>query len=138
METTEKTNHRWIGSLILLALLIGLIIGVALGIELYQISSIKLGFWEANVEATHVVILSLRHQIQGSDKVRTIIEMGNTGAGVIVCNCTLYYKNTLGEHLATYSFNATINTGQIRIESFVVTPINVSQFVGTDISVFEY
>jgi len=124
--------------LLFLGLVIGLIVGIVLGIEIYQVSSVKLGFWEGKVEATHIVVFSLKHQIQGSNIVRTTIALGNTGVGAIFCNCTLYYKTALGEHLATYSFNATVDAGKIHTEAFEVKPINVSQFAGTDISIFEY
>jgi len=139
IETNEKTDYKkLIVALMFLGLIVGLIVGIVLGIELYQVTSTKLGFWEETVEATHIAILTLRHQIQSSNRIRTTIGMGNTGDATIHCNCTLYYKNALNTQLAIYSFNATINIGQTHSEAFVVTPINVSQWTGTDISIFEY
>jgi len=129
---------KFIGSLMLLGLVAGLLVGIVLGVELYQVVSIKLGFWEGRVEATHIVILTLRHQIQSSSKIRTIITIGNTGEETIYCNSTLYYKNVLNQLLATYSFNASINAGETYNQNFVVTPINVSQWTGTDVSIYEY
>lgn len=139
MKQNSKIDHtKTVATTFLLALLTGLIVGIALGIQIYLMPATKLGFWQANVDATSLSILAVRHQIQGSTKLRTTVEMGNTGATAITCNCTLYYKDSSGEHVATYSFNITINAGQKISQSFIVTPIDVSEFVGTDISVFEY
>jgi len=137
-KNKEIDHKKIIGTLMLLSIVIGLLVGVVLGIELYQITTTKLGFWEEKVEATHLTIFSLRHQIQSSDTIRTRIQMGNTGGQSIFCNCTLYYKSALSEHLAKYSFNATVNEGEIHTEAFIVTPINVSQWTGTDVSIFEH
>jgi len=139
MNQNNKIDHtKTTVVTLLLALLAGLVIGIALGIQIYLVPATKLGFWQANVDATSLSILAIRHQIQGSTKLRTIVEMGNTGATAITCNCTLYYKDSSSEHIATYTFNITINAGQTTSQSFIITPIDVSEFVGTDLSVFEY
>ncbi len=139
MNQTDKTKHAKTMIIVLfLALIIGLAIGIALGIQLYQITITKLGFWQGNVESTNLSVLAVRHQIQSSTKIRTIIEMGNSGLTTITCNCTLYYKNTSGEQIATRSFNVSINAGQTKTQTLTVTPIDVSEFAGTDLSVFEY
>jgi hypothetical protein len=138
-ENKKKDRYKTMMGLIMLAsLLLGLIMGVGLGIQLSTLSSIKLGYWEGSVEATDIIVLGFINQIRGSDKVGTGIELGNTGGEAISCNCTLYYKSMGGEDLATYSFNATIDVGATHRGSFVVEPIDVSQWAGTDISIFEY
>lgn len=139
MDQTNKTKHAKTVIIVLFsALIIGLAIGIALGIQLYQITITKLGCWQGNVESTNLSVLTVRHQIQSSTKIRTIIDMRNSGLITIACNCTLYYKNTGGDQIATRSFNVTINAGQTKTETLTVTPIDVSEFAGTDLSVFEY
>jgi hypothetical protein len=139
MNKNPKQDRKTpITLIMLISLILGLVIGITLGVELYQTVSIKLGFWKGTVEATHIVILSLRHQIQSSDRIRTTIGLGNTGGSTISCNCTLYYKTSADQDLATYTFNATINTGQTYSRTFLVQSINVSRWLGTDTSIFEY
>ena len=138
-ENKSKDKYRTMAGLImLLSLLIGLVIGVVLGIQLYNVTSTKVGFWEGSVEDTDIVILTLIHQIRSSSKIRTVIEFRNTGDEIISCNCTLYYTSSVGVDLATWSFNATIDTGEEHNEAFMVEPIDVNQWAGTDISIFEY
>ena len=137
-ENKTVDPKKIVGSLMLLGLVAGLLAGVVLGYQLYQVVSIKLGFWEGKVEATHVVVLTLWHQIQSSDRIRTTIILGNTGQETVYCNFTAYYRGISNEHLAVYSFNATINADGTYRRSFTVTPINVSQWAGTDLSIFEY
>jgi len=134
----EDKYKTMTGFIMLSTLLLGLILGVVLGIQLTTLSSIKLGYWEGSVEATDIIILILGHQIQSGSKIRTIIQLGNTGGESISCNCTLYYTSTGGGDLATHSFNATIDVGETHNEVFVVEPVDVSQWTGTDISIFEY
>lgn len=117
-ENNCADPKKLIVSLMFFAVVAGLLIGIVLGVELYQVVSIKLGFWEGRVEATHIVILTLRHQIQSSSKIRTIITIGNTGEETIYCNATLYYKNALNQPLATHSFNASINAGETHNQNF--------------------
>lgn len=138
MNENKKRNKRMISSLMLLGLLIGLIIGVVVGIELYQTVSNRVGYWRGTVEATKIVILTIRHQIQSSDRIRTTVGLGNVDDHAISCNCTLYYKATGGEDLATYSFNATISDGQTYSRTFLVQSVNVTRWAGTDTSIFEY
>ncbi|MEM2101940.1 MAG: hypothetical protein QXM22_00315 [Candidatus Bathyarchaeia archaeon] len=145
MQKEQETNEnntvnpkKIVGTIMLLGLVVGLLAGIVLGYQLYQVVSIKLGFWEGKVEATHIVVLTLRHQIQSSDKIRTTIILGNTGQDTVLCNFTAYYKGSLNEHLAVYSFNATIDADETYRRDFTVTPINVSQWAGTDLSIFEY
>lgn len=138
-EEKKKDTYRTMTGLIILAsLLLGLIMGVVLGIQLTTLSSIKLGYWQATVEATDITILALRHQIRGSDKIVTTIILENTGGEDISCNCTVYYTSTGGGDLATHSFNATIAAGNRHSEVFTVEPIDVSQWAGTNIGIFEY
>jgi len=134
----EDKYKTMTGFIILSTLLLGLILGVVLGIQLSTLSSIKVGYWEGSVDATDIIILMLRHQIQSSSKIRTTIRLGNNGGESTSCNCTLYYTSTVGGDLATYSFNATIDVGETHNEVFVVEPVDVSQWAGTDISIFEY
>jgi len=143
MQKDQETNEnktvdpkKIVGSVMLLGLVAGLLAGVVLGYQLYQVVSIKLGFWEGKVEATHIVVLTLRHQIQSSNKIRTTIILGNTGQETVHCNFTAYYKGILNEPLVAYSFNATIDTDETYRQDFTVTPINVSQWAGTDLSIF--
>ncbi|MDH7564065.1 MAG: hypothetical protein QHH24_04180 [Candidatus Bathyarchaeota archaeon] len=139
MSRTSAINHtKTTITLLLTASITGLIIGIALGIQLYQISTTKLGFWRNNVESTTLTVLQIRHQIQDSTKIRTTVQLGNTGPTAISCNCTLYYKNSAGVSLATHSFNITLTAGQIKTESMTITPIDVAEFAGTDLSVYEY
>jgi len=138
-ENKNKDRQKtMIGLIMLSSLLIGLIIGVVLGIQLNTIASIKLGYWEGNVEATDIVVLMFRHEIKSSSKIRTTIKLGNTGEVDVSCNCTVYYTTIGGGDLATYSFNATVNVGKTHDEVFEVEPIDVSQWAGTVISIFEY
>lgn len=139
MGEKKKDKYRTMTGLIILAsLLLGLIMGVVLGIQLTTLSSIKLGYWESTVEDTDIVILTLRHMIRGNNKIRTAIKLGNNGEAAISCNCTVYYSSTDGGNLATYSFNATIDAGGTYNERFTIENIDVSQWAGTDISIFEY
>jgi hypothetical protein len=139
MNKTNKGQHKMMMRAIMLSsMLIGLIIGMVVGIDLYQVVSNKVGYWKGTVQATEIIILSLRHQIQSSDRIRTTIQLGNTGGSTISCNCTLYYKATGDVDLATYSFNTTINAGQTYSRAFSVQPINVSRWIGTDTSIYEY
>ncbi|MBS7632206.1 hypothetical protein KEJ15_01095 [Candidatus Bathyarchaeota archaeon] len=139
MNQTSTINHtKTTITLLLTASITGLIIGLALGIQLYQIATTKLGFWQNNVESTTLTVLQIRHQIQSSTRIRTTLQLGNTGATAINCNCTLYYKSSAGVSLATYSFNTTLAAGQIKTESMIITPIDVAEFMGTDLSVYEY
>jgi len=134
----RKHHKRTIQLIMLLSLLTGLTIGVVVGIELYQTVSNRIGYWKGTVEATKIIVLTLKHQIQSNDKVKTTIELGNTGESTIACNCTLYYKATGDQNLATYSFNATISAGQTQSKAFSVQPINITRWAGTDISIYEY
>jgi hypothetical protein len=139
MNEKSKIKHaKTTITVLLAAMIIGLTIGFALGIGLYEVSISKLGFWQGNVESTSLTVLAIRHQIQSSTKIRTIVEMRNTGATTTTYNCTLYYKNSSGAQIATHSFNTTINAGQTKNEAITITPINVNEFTGTDLSVFEY
>lgn len=138
-EDKNKARYRSImGLIILLTLLLGLIMGVVVGIQLSTLSSIKLGYWQGSVEATDIVGLLIRHQVRSSSEVRTTVRLENTGGDAVSCNCTLYYTATGSGDLATYSFNATIEAGETHNEIFVVDPIDVSQWAGTDLSIFEY
>lgn len=138
MNQKKKKDKTLTVSIMLSSLLIGLIVGVVLGIQLNSISTFKVGYWEGNVEATDIIILTLGYQIRSSTKIRTAISLGNNGEVAISCNCTLHYTSASGEDLATYSFNATINAGGTHSKAFEVEPIDVSQWTGTDVSVFEY
>lgn len=51
---------------LLLALLAGLVIAIALSIQIYLVLATKLGFWQANVDATSLSVLAVRYQIQCS------------------------------------------------------------------------
>jgi hypothetical protein len=124
--------------LLTVSLLVGVLLGVALGIQLYNISPLKVGFWEGNVEATDIAILRISHQIRGGNRIVTNVRLENMGAETIACNCTVYYISNSGADLATYSFNATIDAGEVYSRSFTVTPLDVSQWAGTDLSIFEY
>jgi hypothetical protein len=138
MNTTNTRHKKTIITILVAGIIIGLTAGITMGIQLYQLSVTRVGFWESRVETTYIVLLSLRHQIQGSNSIRTTINLGNTATTTININCTLYYKATTGDQIAQHSFNTTINAGQTRSQAFTVTPVNVSQFVGTDVSIFEY
>jgi len=137
-QNNKTKNAKTTITILLIALITGLTIGIVLGIQLYEITITKLGFWQGNVEYTSLSVLSIRHQIQTSTKIRTIVDMRNIGLTTITCNCTLYYKNTSGEQIVTQTFNITINAGQTKTQTLTVTPIDVSEFAGTDLSVFEY
>jgi hypothetical protein len=138
-ENKRKDKRKTTMWLIMLSsILIGLAVGVTLGVELYQIVSNRVGYWKGTVEATKIVILTLRHHIQSSDRVRTTIELGNVDDHTISFNCTLYYKASGSQDLATYSFNATTGAGQTYSRAFTVQPINVTRWIGTDTSIFEY
>ena len=139
MNEIKKSRHKTMVFLVMLSsMVIGLIVGVVVGIDLYQIVSNKVGYWKGTVQATQIIILSLRHQIQGSERIRTTIQLGNTGGSTISSNCTLYYKATGDVDLATYSFNSTISAGQTYSRTFTVQPVNVSRWIGTDTSIYEY
>ncbi len=90
------------------------------------------------MESTDIVILSVSHQIRGDDRVTTAIRLRNGAAEVISCNCTLYYTTIGGGDLATYSFNTTIDAGNTYNRIFSIEPIDVGQWAGTDVSIYEY
>jgi hypothetical protein len=136
--SAKNTRTKNTVTVLIATLLIGLIIGITLGIQLYQVSITKLGFWQGDIESTNLSVLTIRHQIQSATRIRTIVQMRNTGTTTITCNCTLYYKDTSGDAITTRSFNTTINPQQTKDETLTVTPIDINEFAGTDLSVFEY
>jgi hypothetical protein len=138
MFENKKRHKKMILSIMLLSALMGLVVGIVIGIELYQTVSNRLGYWRGTVEATKIIILSIRHQIQATDRIRTTISLGNVDDHAISCNCTIYYKATGGQDLSTYSFNATISAGQTYSRTFSVQPINITRWTGTDTSIYEY
>lgn len=138
MSENKHRQKKMIKLFMLSGLLVGLLIGVVAGIELYQVVSNRIGYWKGTIDNTKIIILSLRHQIQSNSRIRTTIELGNVDDHHISCNCTLYYKNTADQDLATYSFNASINAGQTYSRTFTVQPVNITQWIGTDTSIFEY
>ena len=138
MFENQKWHRKMIPLIMLLSVLIGLSAGIVVGVELYQTVSNRLGYWKGTVETTRIIVLTLKHQIQSNNKIKTNIELGNTGESTITCNCTLYYKATGGQDLSTFSFNATINAGQTYSKAFSVQPINITRWTGTDTSIYEY
>jgi len=134
----KRQSSKTIQLIMLLSLLIGLAVGIVVGVELYQTVSNRIGYWKGTVEATRIIVLALKHQIQSSDRIKTTIELGNTGESTISINCTLYYKAANSQDLATYSFNATIGGGQAQSRVFVVQPVNITRWIGTDTSIYEY
>lgn len=79
-ENKSKGRYRTIiGLNMLVGLLIGLIVGMVLGIQLYNVASTKVGYWEGSVEDTDIVILALQHQIRSSNSIRAMIRLGNNG-----------------------------------------------------------
>ncbi len=139
IEEEKRRKHRVTLALVILqSLLIGVIIGAVVGVQLFTISTLKLGYWGGDVKSTDIVILSVSHQIRGDDRVTTAIRLRNDAAEVISCNCTLYYTSVGGGDLATYSFNITINAGDTYNRMFSVEPIDVGQWASTDVSIYEY
>jgi len=137
-EQKNNKRHRTWAALLVVSMLLGIAVGLALGIQLYNISTLKVGYWEGNVEATDIVILTINHQIRGSNRITTTIRLQNNGAETVACNCTLYYTTSEGQDLAIYSFNATIDSNETYSKAFSIQPITISEWAGTDVSIYEY
>ncbi|MEA2089898.1 MAG: hypothetical protein U9O89_03960 [Thermoproteota archaeon] len=134
----EAKGKSIIGLFLSLVLVFMLGVGLGLGIGLYHtLSTFKAGYWKGTVEDSNIVILTITHRILREDEIATVIDLKNNGDATVDCNCTLYYRNSSGD-LATHSFNTTIDAGNTHREAFVIQPLDITQWSGTDVSIFEY